>query len=270
MEAEHGTLDKAGIKEEKDASGGKAVRLNNKNSSLLIEDVNVPEGGTYTLTIGYSNSAGPNALQQVSVNGMPETTVSLPHTGSKQFAEISMQVELKKGYRNTIRFAKGKHSVEIDYIELSGDNAFSVKSGAEYMLINPHGGKALEAIGADTENDVPIRMGDDRNGIAAQRWQIVDLGDSTYALIHQGSGKALTVQDPQAPWGAVVIRDNQGLDTQRWKILDTGSGYCKLINVGTGKALDVGGASIDSGAGVGTWQDLQGGIAQFWLLYQLD
>ncbi|MEH6991833.1 family 43 glycosylhydrolase [Neobacillus drentensis] len=270
IEAEHGTPDKANIKNVKGASSGKVVNINNTNSVLLIEDVNVPEEGTYTLTIGYSNSAVPDAVQQVSVNGKPATTLSYPHTGSKKYSEIKMEVELKKGYDNTIQFSKGKHAVNIDYIELIGDNAFSIKSGAEYKLINPNGGKAMEVKGAAVDNGSPTQMADDLDGTSSQRWQIIDLGDGTYALINPNSGKALTVKDPAAAWGLAVLQDNQGLDTQKWKIVDTGNGYCKLINVKTGKALDVGGASIDSGAGIGTWADISGGPAQYWLLYQLD
>lgn len=270
IEAEHGTPEKANIKEVEGASGGKVVNLNNTNSVMSIEDVNVPEDGTYTLTIKYSNSAVPDAMQKVSVNGKPATKVSYPHTGSKKFAEITMEVELKKGYKNTIQFTKGKHSVNIDYIELSGDNTFSVKSGADYKLINPNGGKALEVKGAAVNNDSPTQMANDLDGAISQRWQIVDLGDGTYSLINPNSGKALTVQDRSAAWGLVVLQDNQGLDTQKWRIVDTGNGYCKLFNVATGKVLDVGGASIDSGAGVGTWADIPGGPAQYWLLYQLD
>nr|WP_269432391.1 RICIN domain-containing protein [Paenibacillus sp. VKM B-2647] len=270
IEAEHGIAVKAEVKEEKEASNGKAVRINNENSSLLFKDVNVPEEGSYTLTVRYSNTAGPDAAEYVSVNGAPAATIALPQTGSNKFAAASMQIELKKGYRNTIEFTKGKHAVEIDYIELSGNNAFSLKSGAEYSLINPNGGKALDVTGASTADGTWIQMWDDSDGGASQRWKIADAGDGTYSLINPNSGKALTVADPSAPWGRVAISDYQGLDTQKWKIVDKGNGYCKLISVKTGKALDVGGASIDSGAGVGTWQDLPGGVAQFWLLYRLN
>jgi hypothetical protein len=60
------------------------------------------------------------------------------------------------------------------------------------------------------------------------------------------------------------------LDSQKWEIVDNGAGYYKLINMESNKALDVGGASIDSGANVGTWEDIPGGPAQIWLLYKLD
>ncbi|MFD0697323.1 family 43 glycosylhydrolase [Paenibacillus sp. GCM10027628] len=270
IEAEHGTPYKAEIKDEKDASGGKVVRLNNENSTLLIKDVNVPEEGTYTLTVKYSNTAGPDAVQQISVNGKPGMPLTYPHSGSNHYDSVSMQIELKKGYRNTIQFTRGKHAVDIDYIELSGNNEFSIKSGSEYKLINPNGGKVLDVIGAGTTNGTFTQMWDDSDGGIAQRWKIVDNGDGTYKLINPNSGKALTVSDPAAAWGRVDIEEDQGLDTQKWKIVDTGNGYCKLINVKTGKALDVGGASINSGAGVGTWQDLPGGVAQFWLMYKLD
>nr|WP_231597574.1 RICIN domain-containing protein [Bacillus sp. SA1-12] len=201
---------------------------------------------------------------------MPGKSLSYPQTGSNKFGKVTIQVELNKGYNNTIEFSKGKHTVDIDFIELSGDNEFSVKSGREYKLINPNGGKALDIIGANTANDSFTQVWDESEGNPAQRWKIIDLGDGTYTLINPNSNKALTVQDPSASWGRAVIRDYQGLDTQKWKIIDIGNGYCKLINVETAKALDVGGASIDRGAEVGTWEDIPGGVAQYWLLYLLD
>nr|WP_282943521.1 RICIN domain-containing protein [Paenibacillus sp. RC67] len=245
------------------------MRLNNVNSSLTIKDVIAPEEGSYTLLVRYSNTAGQDATEQVSVNGKP-TTLSFPHTGSNQFAIASLQIDLRKGYNNVIEFTKGKHAVEIDYIEISGSNTFTVKSGAEYKLINPNGGKALDVTNAGTADGIWIQMGNDTDGGAAQRWKMIQNTDETYSLINPNSGKALTVMDPSASWGRVAVSEDKGLDTQKWKLVDTGNGYCKLMNVQTGKALDVGGASIDSGASVGTWQELPGGIAQFWLMYRLD
>ncbi|MFE0558470.1 family 43 glycosylhydrolase [Paenibacillus sp. NPDC058910] len=270
IEAEHGAPVKALIKEEKGASGGKVVRLNNQNSSLMIKDVMVSEEGSYTLSLRYSNTDGPDALEHVTVNGKPAGLMALPHTGSHQYATASIQVELKKGYNNMIEFTKGKHAVEIDYIELAGSNAFSIKPGAEYKLINPNGGKALEVVDAGMADGTWTQMWNDSEGGAAQRWKIALNEDGTYTLINPNSGKALTVLDPAESWGRVGILENQGLDTQKWKLTDTGNGYCKWINVKSGKALDVSGASIDSGADVGTWKDLPGGNAQLWLLYRLD
>jgi len=269
IEAEAATPVKANVKDHAAASGGKIVRLNNENSSLTFKDVIVPEEGSYTLSVRYSNAAGPNATEQVSVNGKL-TTMSFPRTGSNQFATASFQIKLKKGYDNVIEFKKGKHAVEIDYIETSGSNTFSIKSGAEYKLINPNGGKALDVTGAGTADGTWTQMEDDSDGGAAQRWKVVRNEDGTYTLINPNSGKALTVMDPSASWGRVAVSEPKGLDTQKWKLVDTGNGYCKWLNVRTGKALDVGGASIDSGAGVGTWEDLPGGTAQFWLMYRLD
>ncbi|MBD2872943.1 family 43 glycosylhydrolase [Paenibacillus arenilitoris] len=270
IEAEHGVPVKAQIKEKKGASGGKIVRLNNSNSSLTIKDVIVPEEGSYTLNVRYSGAAGPKASVNVSVNGKPALLMALPRIGSNQYATAAIQVELKKGYNNLIEFTKGKHAVEIDSIELAGSHTFSVKPGAEYKLINPYGGKALDVADAGMADGTWTQMSDDSNGTAAQRWKIALNEDGTYTIINPNSGKALTVLDPAEAWGRVGITENQGLDTQKWKLIDTGNGYCKLINVQTGKALDVSGASINSGAGVGTWKDLPGGVAQLWLFYRLD
>ncbi|GLX67587.1 family 43 glycosylhydrolase [Paenibacillus glycanilyticus] len=270
IEAEHGVAVKANIKENQGASGKKIVRLNNSNSTLTIKDVIVPEEGSYTLNVRYSSVAGPDAYENVSVNGKPAGLMAFPHTGSNQYATATIQVMLNKGYNNVIEFTKGKHAIELDYIELAGSNAFSVKDGAEYKLINPNGGKALGVTDAGITDGTLTQMWDDANGTAAQRWKFVGNGDGSYTLINPNSGKALTVLNPAESWGRVGISENQGLDTQKWKVIDTGNGYCNLINVQTGKALDIGGASINNGAGVGTWNEIPGGVAQLWVLYRLD
>lgn len=241
--------------------------LNNTNSYLQIKDVNVPEAGTYTMTVKYSNYAGPDATNSVSVNGKAASILKYPHTGKKNFDKVSMKVDLKKGYNNTIKFMKEKHSVEIDYIRISGDVMFSIESGAEYKLVNPHGGKALY-VDDETNN---VRTWDDSNGGPSQRWEMTDLGDGTYKVVNPDNGKLLSLDgDPTKPWGNVNVQDWNGSAFQKWKVKNAGNKYYKLINMANGKALDVGGSSIDSGANVGTWEDLLGGPAQMWLFYKLD
>ncbi|MDQ0343755.1 family 43 glycosylhydrolase [Lederbergia wuyishanensis] len=264
IEAEHGTLHKVKLNSRKGASN-QTVTLNNVNSSLLIEDINVPEAGTYTMTVTYSNYAGADATNYVSVNGKSQSILTYPTTGKNNFSTVTMEVDLKKGYNNTIQFMKDKHLVEIDYIEISGEVSFSIEADATYKLVNPNGNKALHV---DDRNNV--LAWDDSNGGASQTWQMVELADGSYKVIHPANGKVLSLDgNPAEAWVNVNVQDWNGTDIQKWRLAHVGNGYYKLLNVASGKALDVGGASIEN-ENVGTWEDLPGGIAQMWLFYKLD
>nr|WP_144928350.1 family 43 glycosylhydrolase [Paenibacillus bovis] len=265
IEAEHGTLRKVKLNNVKNSTN-QTVSLNNVNSSLLIEDINVPEAGTYTMTVKYSNYAGPDATSYVSVNGKPATVLSYPSTGKNNFSTVTMDVELRKGYNNTIEFTKKKHQLEIDYIEISGEVTASVESGAEYKLVNPHGNKALHV---DEWNNV--LTWDDSEGGDSQRWEMVALEDGSYKVVNPATNMVLAIEgDPQTPWANVNVQAWNNTDTQKWRVVHVGGGYYKLFNVASGKSLDVGGANIDSGANVGTWEDIPGGPAQMSVLYKLD
>nr|WP_233711622.1 RICIN domain-containing protein [Lederbergia citrisecunda] len=160
---------------------------------------------------------------------------------------------------------KKKHLVEIDYIEISGEVSFSIDAGATYKLVNPNGNKVLHV---DERNNV--LAWDDSNGGASQTWQMVELTDGSYKVIHPANGKVLSLDgNPAEAWVNVNVQDWNGADIQKWKLVHVGNGYYKLLNVASGKALDVGGASIEN-ENVGTWEDLPGGIAQMWLFYKLD
>ncbi len=265
IEAEHGTLHKVKLNDIK-GTENKTVTLNNTNSSLLIEDINVPEAGSYTLAVRYSSKAGPDGEHYISVNGKAPEILSYPSTGNKNFSTVIMEVDLKKGYDNKIEFTKKKHPVEIDYIEISGEIRFSIESGAEYKLVNPNGNKVLYADGLSN-----VLTWDDLNGDVTQRWEIVHLEDDIFKLTNPATGKVLAVEgDINEPWANVKIQDWNDSDVQKWKVTHAGGSYHKLINVASGKALDVGGNDIESGANVGTWEDLPWGPAQMWVLYKLD
>ncbi len=78
IEAEHGQVSQSKVRDREDASNQKTVSLTNPNSTLLIEDVNVPEAGTYTMTVTYSSVATPDATNYVSVNGDEPKKLNYP------------------------------------------------------------------------------------------------------------------------------------------------------------------------------------------------
>nr|WP_281271926.1 RICIN domain-containing protein [Oceanobacillus bengalensis] len=267
FEAEHGTMYNTKLNEVEDVSNKKTVSLNNKNGHLLIEDVNVPEAGTYTMTVKYSNDASADATNDVHVNGRPASILSYPNTGNRKFKEVTMKVDLNKGYNNTIKFMKKEHIVEIDYIEISGEVPFLIESGKDYKLINPNGGKALDIMDDGTNN---VRTWESDDSSTSQIWKLVELGQGTYKIINPESGNVLSLGNDQTGQSVSVnIQKWKDSASQKWEIAHVGQGYFKLINLYNGEALDVSGASIDSGANVGTWENLPGGIAQMWLLYVL-
>src|SRR5690606_40614558 len=92
---------------------------------------------------------------------------------------------------------------------------------------------------------------------------MVALEDGSYKVVNPATNMVLAIEgDPQTPWANVNVQAWNNTDTQKWRVVHVGGGYYKLFNVASGKSLDVGGANIDSGANVGTWEDIPGGPAQ--------
>ncbi len=107
---EHAT----GIAASHDADVG---RIDNPDSYVEFM-VTVAQGGTYTMTEGYSNSFNNTASHHVVVNGQDSGLTTLPGTGAwDHYNTATIQVNLNAG-DNTIRLAKADNWAEIDYIEL--------------------------------------------------------------------------------------------------------------------------------------------------------
>nr|WP_245780767.1 RICIN domain-containing protein [Gracilibacillus orientalis] len=162
---------------------------------------------------------------------------------------------------------KDKHAVELDYIEISGEVEFTVKSGFKYKLINPNGGKALDV----SQEGKNVLTWDNSNGDESQTWEFIELNDGSYKLKNIESGKFLSLDgDPTEAWANVNVQAWDGTASQKWEFKKYNDSYYKLINMANGNALDVAGASIDSGANMGTWEDIADGPAQMWVFYKID
>ena len=95
---------------------------------------------------------------------------------------------------------------------------------------------------------------------------MIDLGRGDYAIISQGSNKALDVAGASNRDGANVQQYRYGSgDNQRWRLERAGNGAYRIVNAASGKCLDVEGARRVDGANVQQWS-CGGGTNQTWIL----
>jgi endoglucanase len=138
-------------------------------------------------------------------------------------------------------------------------------SGATYVLVAKHSGKALDVRDNSTSNGAGIQQWSYGGG-ANQQWVITKISASHYKIISKHSGKALDVKDLSLNNGAGIQQwDYQGGNNQLWTITALGGGDYSIISAHSGKALDVSNASNDNGANVHQWT-YQGATNQRWLL----
>ncbi|MFC5464559.1 family 43 glycosylhydrolase [Lederbergia graminis] len=254
FEAEHANNIQGEINEE-------AVTLSKTGDRFEIADINVPEAGVYTMTIMYKGIENPAAA--VSVNG---ESYDVPFSSAEEFTTVTVDVELNKGYNNSISFDYENSGIEIDYIELEGNVPFQIEYGASYHFVNPNGNMAMH-VGVGNN----VMTYNVENDETAQHWEFTPLADGSYKITNADSGLALTISGDENKDGAnVVVLDWLDIDKQKWKIDHRGNGYYKIINVANGEALDVTAASMDPGVNIGTWKDIPNGPAQFWLLYKVE
>ena len=95
------------------------AQINNLDSYVDFT-VNAPVGGTYRMTIHYTNGTKVDSQQGLSVNRGPFTFVTYPPTqGWGLFGLLDVNVQLQNGV-NHIRLAKGDPSfgLAVGYAEL--------------------------------------------------------------------------------------------------------------------------------------------------------
>ncbi|GGF66527.1 hypothetical protein GCM10010912_09380 [Paenibacillus albidus] len=104
------------ISNNSNASGGKVVEQTHAGS-LAIQGFTSAEGGSYTLSIGYT--ANQDAKKAIYVNGQKQTTITLPSTGSwtNAFTEKHYSITLQPGF-NTISFNAAGNGANLDYFRL--------------------------------------------------------------------------------------------------------------------------------------------------------
>ncbi|MDT0530235.1 family 43 glycosylhydrolase [Micromonospora sp. DSM 115977] len=144
--------------------------------------------------------------------------------------------------------------------------AAAVDTGATYVFVNRHSGKAMDVFDWSTADDAPVNQWA-RNDLAVQQWQFVDVGDGFYKVRSRHSGKVLDL--PGAADGTrLVQRADTGVATQQFRLQDSVGGYVRFVNRSSGKAVDGWDWSTADGGMLAAYRNLDGANQQ-WQLVRL-
>jgi hypothetical protein len=197
------------------ASGGKSVGSLTQASSRLEFTVDVPEAGTYDLTVTYGNTYGRNLAagaspteQFLTVNGGDATTVTYPSTmqwGSR--GQVTVQVDLEAG-ANTLALAKSDPESGTAYGEAGID-----KIDLKQSVVDTH---TYPAVLARTEGDADYEYGQNEGVKVKGDEQVVfDVyapADGYYEVAVDADGKGeLTVLGPHGEGLAFDLASEQTL-----------------------------------------------------------
>ncbi|MER7456882.1 RICIN domain-containing protein [Micromonospora sp. NPDC126480] len=144
--------------------------------------------------------------------------------------------------------------------------AATVDTGAWYVFVNRHSGKAMDLWGWSTADGGEIRQYT-RTDATNQQFQFVDVGSGYYQLRNRHSGKAVTV--PNSNDGVQVTQVTASSDTkQHFTLKDSAGGYVRFLNRHSKKALDLWEWSTADGGMISQYADLDG-YNQQWQLIRL-
>lgn len=132
-EGEDALVHEAKVVHHPSASGGKKVGHIDYNDSLVEFEVGVP-AGAYTLVAYYSNGSGQQASHFVHVNEDAIGELKYESDGWDVWRKAEIDVNVDVGM-NAIRFSKGLHFAEIDYIELIPKETVIFKYEAEFAQL---------------------------------------------------------------------------------------------------------------------------------------
>ncbi|MFI6164308.1 RICIN domain-containing protein [Micromonospora haikouensis] len=146
-------------------------------------------------------------------------------------------------------------------------SAATVDTGATYVFVNRHSGKAMDLYDWSTADGAPVNQYA-RNDLAVQQWRFVDVGGGYYQIRSVHSGKVLEL--PNAVDGTPLVQNPavSGNTRQHFGLADSTGGYVRFVNRHSGKALDVWGWSTADGGMISQYQDL-GGANQQWQLVRV-
>jgi pectate lyase len=146
-------------------------------------------------------------------------------------------------------------------------SAATVDTGATYVFVNRHSGKAMDVFNWATNDGAPINQFT-RNDSAVQQWRFVDAGGGYYQVRSVHSGKVLEL--PNANDGVQLVQNAaaSGNTRQHFRLADSSGGYVRFISRHSNKALDLWNWSTADGAMISQFQDV-GGNNQQWQLVVL-
>lgn len=250
-EAENAQLTNVQVTELIDASGGKEVGyINYSDSSVNFNKITVPEAGTYTVNVRYSNGTGNNSSHKVSVNNGSDITVDYPATQHwNRYLWASFTCYLNEGV-NSINFKYNNTFAELDCIQVFKSD---VDLSTQFAVVNRNSGKLLEMPSATTETNAQAAQYDWTN-YSCQLWNITEKDDSYIELENVNSGKRLEVKEASTADGAQVVQYPDSTNyCQDWSLNPTSDGYFQFINRNSNKLLEVVNNSTENGALVGQW-----------------
>ena len=151
-------------------------------------------------------------------------------------------------------------------VGLTQANAATVNTGAWYVFVNRHSGKAMDLWEWSTADGGQVRQFT-RTDANNQQWQFVDVGNGYYQLRNRHSGKVMTM--PNATDGTPLIQTAASSDTkQHFTLRDSAGGYVRFLNRHSGKALDLWQWSTADGGVIAQYADVDGANQQ-WQMMQV-
>lgn len=250
-EAENANMTNVIVDNYIDASNGKKVGyINYTDSKISFDKITVPEAGTYTISVRYTNGSGSTSSHKVSVNGGSNISLQYPVCVKwGRYLWSSFTCKLNAGV-NTISFMKGTGYAELDCIQVS-------KSGmdlsGQFALVNRNSNKLLEIPNASL-NDNAVASQYDWTNYNCQLWNISKKDTSFIQLQNVNSGKLLEIKEASKADGALAVQyTKSGNYCQDWKLIKTSQGYYKLQNRNSNKYLEVQNNLTNNGARIGQW-----------------
>lgn len=123
----------------------------------------------------------------------------------------------------------------------------------------------IDVQNGDTGNGTNIQLYE-RNGTAAQKWQIKSNNDGTYTLTNPKSGRVLDVASAGTSNGTnVQLYESNGTCAQKWKIEKNVDGSYGMFSDCSGMALDLSGGVTKNGRNIQIYVR-DGTPAQRWVL----
>ncbi|MBO6243124.1 MAG: RICIN domain-containing protein, partial [Clostridia bacterium] len=168
-------------------------------------------------------------------------------------------------------------NVEI-WNDLNGDNQkfqFTYDNEGYYTISDIRTGKVLDIYGGYTIPGTNVQMWE-ANGTDGQKWKI-EKDEEGYSIISKSSNLYLDVyRGDTTPGTNVQIWENNGTVGQKWKIEQCNKKEEKVLEDGiyqikmkldSNKVIDVKGASLNNGANVEIWNNLNGNNQKFQFIY---
>lgn len=135
----------------------------------------------------------------------------------------------------------------------------------EYTIVSAMGSRTMDVAGGSGMNGANMQLFQ-ANNTAAQKWQIINNGDSSYTIKNYSSGKVIDVAAGSRKSNAnVQIYQSNNSCAQKWRIVKNNDGTYTLYSDCSGMAIDVSGGSNANGANIQIYYP-NSSLAQKWNL----